>query len=994
MARRTETSINNDLAAALRLLHPAWTEHTLLAESTGVLAESAGRRPDIVITNESRTGGVILETEFDPARSVETEARDRLGNTFAADGSPVEQVVAVSIPEEASTPGTRLETLTYSYKVCTNGTETVTWFPTDGWIEGTLADLAGFVETVAVSPRKLAEGVNALETGVAQATNIIRQGMEGNRRGGLEQMSAALHQRYGEQTTRMAAAIMANALVVQYAIADSEQTIPAPNHPTLRGYGNVLLPGAVLEAWNAILDVNYWPIFKVAHDVLFALDAGTAGRALRRLDESARQLVDLGTTTIGDLAGQMFGQLIADRKFLATFYTQPSSATLLAELAVARLPVDWSDSGQVRELRVADLACGTGALLSAVYRRIIDRLRRAGLDDADLHCPIMENVLIGCDIMPAATHLTSAQLASAHPRITFGDTRISTMPYGEHDPGDGEGTRPFVGSLELFEPGTRPALFGTGATTVTGTGDIAATGMNQIDVPNGSLDLVIMNPPFTRPTNHEVADVPVPSFAGFETSDLEQRAMSTRLAQLRQELIHERAGDGNAGLASYFADLAHVKLRAGGVLALIIPATVVSGWAWHRTRHLLARNYDDITVITIAEGGSTDRAFSADTAMADTILIATKRAAPRAEGEAPRARYLVLDRLPESITAGVEIARESTAQIEAGRLTVGSQRVGWSVQGIFDGDATGHPTGVSNPDVAATASALADGELALPRHRNLPLPIVPLSDLGHRGPVHRDISGINRGKKGGADQPRGPFNITRLKERTAYTRASWPVLWSHDAKAERSMTLLPCSEGDVRPGMRDAALRLWNGYSKASGELIAGAGRLHVNLDFTLPSQPLGACMTPVPTLGGRAWPSFAPTPDDSLQQESWGKALTVWLNTTPGLIARWWISNRQQLGRAGLTVTTLGSIPTLDLRAVPAETAAALAAIFERFAGRDLLPANEAYRDPVRGELDEAVLCDALGLPESTLEPLATLREQWCAEPSVHGGKATRPGA
>ena len=55
------------------------------------------------------------------------------------------------------------------------------------------------------------------------------------------------------------------------------------------------------------------------------------------------------------------------------------------------------------------------------------------------------------------------------------------------------------------------------------------------------------------------------------------------------------------------------------------------------------------------------------------------------------------------------------------------------------------------------------------------------------------------------------------------------------------------------------------------------------------------------------------------------------------------------------------------------------------------MLPANEAYRDNVRQELDEAVLCGALGLPTSALEPLGTLRLQWCEEPSVHGGKSTR---
>ena len=34
-------------------------------------------------------------------------------------------------------------------------------------------------------------------------------------------------------------------------------------------------------------------------------------------------------------------------------------------------------------------------------------------------------------------------------------------------------------------------------------------------IADASLDLVIMNPPFTRPTNHERSDEPVPSFAGF-----------------------------------------------------------------------------------------------------------------------------------------------------------------------------------------------------------------------------------------------------------------------------------------------------------------------------------------------------------------------------------------------------------------------------------------------------------------------------------------------
>ena len=47
---------------------------------------------------------------------------------------------------------------------------------------------------------------------------------------------------------------------------------------------------------------------------------------------------------------------------------------------------------------------------------------------------------------------------------------------------------------------------------------------------------------------------------------------------------------------------------------------------------------------------------------------------------------------------------------------------------------------------------------------------------------------------------------------------------------------------------------------------------------------------------------------------------------------------------------------------------------IFDDFGGRELLPANEAYRDQARQALDRAVLINLLGLPEDILEPLDIL--------------------
>ena len=87
------------------------------------------------------------------------------------------------------------------------------------------------------------------------------------------------------------------------------------------------------------------------------------------------------------------------------------------------------------------------------------------------------------------------------------------------------------------------------------------------------MDLVIMNPPFTRPTNHEATDVPVPSFAGLGNDAEEQIAMSRLLKGIRKR-VNNPAGHGNAGLASNFLDLADAKVRPGGVLAMVMPLSL------------------------------------------------------------------------------------------------------------------------------------------------------------------------------------------------------------------------------------------------------------------------------------------------------------------------------------------------------------------------------------------------------------------------------------
>ena len=122
--------------------------------------------------------------------------------------------------------------------------------------------------------------------------------------------------------------------------------------------------------------------------------------------------------------------------------------------------------------------------------------------------------------------------------------------------------------------------------------------------------------------------------------------------------------------------------------------------------------------------------------------------------------------------------------------------------------------------------------------------------------------------------------------------------------------------------------------------------------------------------------------------KKSWDYAFALWGNCTLGLLLFWWHGNRQQPGRAIITVTTSRSLPVLDFRALSEEQIKQAKRIFDDFKDKRFSPAYVANEDPTRADLDRAVLCDWLGLEENVWQAVRQLARKWCAEPSVHGGK------
>ena len=971
MSKNTEPTVNVVLAEVLRTKNPRWK--SMSAEQTGVLTKS-GCRLDILLPGDAP---VAIETEFMPARTVERDAQGRLDEILEGSRQRIEQAVALRMPESLrACPQAGLREAVagseYTYCLWTMPIdEHPSRWPSDGWITGDVDALADLLENAGLSERVVADSLDALEAGVGAAATMLRKKTQG--RPDINQdIASKLHQEDGMQTSKMAMAIVANALTFQTMISGAHQI---RNIDQMRLASGAVSKPKVLEEWRRILDeVNYWPIFHIAIQILLPVPDGLASKILGGLANTAQALAANGVTRSHDLHGRLFQRLISDRKFLATFYTLPPSATLLAELAVGSLEIpDWGDAEAVKKLRVADLACGTGTLLAAAYQAVLSRFRRAGGDDSEIHRAMVEQALVAADIMPAATHLTTSMLSSMHPAQIFRETQVHTLPYGSADKEDGE--LPYIGALDFIdhEHGMDTLKQGVGLRRAEGHGPDRTVGHEELAsgrfaLKDLSMDLVIMNPPFTRPTNHESTDVPVPSFAGFATKEEEQKAMSERLAALRKSL-KSPAGDGKAGLASNFIDLADVKLREEGkegVLALILPMAFAQGKAWANSRDKLEREYTDIRIVSISASKARDKAFSSDTGMGEVLVLARKRRAVQPGQAKDPVAWITLRRRPASAMDAIEVARGIGKSLRTGarfaRVEVGADLVGTVLR---SGMRHGGFAAVADWALAETAIALESCLLDLPRLKGpMPIKMTNLDSLGRRGFLHRDINGMN------GSQPRGPFDTNPLSPGTP----TYPCLWRHDAKKERHLIVPPDREATVRLGMEERAIQVWE-----------RATRLHFNQDFRLNSQSLAACLTAESAIGGPAWPNY------QLDSPEGEEAMALWANTTLGLLLFWWSGGTQQAGRARLTISRLPEMYVLDIRQLSDQQKQGAKRLFEEFQERAFLPANEAYRDEVRKDLDRALLVDLLGFPETIMESLDLLRRKWCAEPTVHGGKETK---
>ena len=974
-----EQTFNEALADALRARRRAWRDDVryIIAERQQVFDDAGRERPDILVTPPD-IYPVVIEVEWEnPAFG---DARRKLGRHVVGTPFPVRSTIAVGAPleirgwsndhlrERLSQPGgLNLRYAILSANIRGDETEIdlsdadVSVWPATGYVTGTVDDLAVMCEYAAAPPALVTLTANQVASNIHSLADYLYRGLPPGVAGII---AGVLGQRQEMQGLRMACCIWLTSLRLHKLLEDGSPTLRQSGLNSLnwlRNVGSAGLGGGVIsvgdlrEEWDKILAVNYGAIFNTARNALDDRIPDAVGASvLSQLAATAERVTALMLGNRVDFAGELFPLLLDDREETAAHYTLPATAELLAQLAVARMtPDDWASEATVANLRVADLACGTGTLLRAAYHGIRRRHESAGGSAENLHRTMMEESITGLDINALASHMTAAGLSTAEIATEYHTARIAAVAVLGGS----------TGSLELLE--TDQITDVTGQLARTATANLEQPTI--IPVPHHSQDLVIQNPPYSRARgDRRMFDV-----TGID--EKQRRRSVKRLTHLRNNLrdAGDEMTDGQAGLGADFSALAGKKLKPGGVFATVLPLTAAHSESWEGFRRTIEREYREITAIafTAHEGAM----MSADTYMNEMLLVATRRAKDDA-AEDSRITCVNISAVPQSVTASYWYARwindvRQTGANDGVIHEAGRQIGSWAA---ITPPSAGFPwfaVGMQNHNLAAVAGELIAGRLYSPENRRrwqIGLPMTTLDRIVDIGPTHHLIGHVR-----GAREAIGAFTFDEI---TPEFLPTYPALWTADAETQTRLLVSPTHEG--QPATDD---------EEQLRQMLDQRSDLFISRNLRLTSQALAAARTAQPTLGSSTWTGLL-SDDDAVKS-----ALAIWLNSTLSLIVRTSYAQTTQPGRARLQIRGLYGLPIPDFAADndAGERARAIARQnIGELSALELQPISYAFRDANRHRIDRAAL-EMLGLGDDAAAIAAVdfLRAQWCREPSVHGG-------
>ena len=848
------------------------------------------RRMDVVADVEGLRVVLEAETGFDRKAQAIKDADARLRQRLAT------VVFAVCYPDGVTEDNLAEATLTWTVRVKAGA-------PPGDWSTGDVTQLAQAVQQAPrslsgadVAAQLLSDGLDAvvqrLKTPVRQALARALD-LPATKLGGGEQSDGYF------VAAKRGLLVVATAMLFHHRVQGHlpmqrpdgyDGDWPPASATGCAGQSSVI--NAFREAWRGILAVDYRPVFETGRAALAELTADPdTGQAVRSLAEVVARVSERVTGLRHDLLGRIFHRVLDTARYDGSFYTSTAAAVLLATLALRERDADWADPNAAASLRICDPACGTGTLLMAAAERIRDLRNAAGrgdpADEEALGLMLVEDVLWGYDVNLTATHMAASTMGMLSPTTRFSRMNVHRALLGVLD---GE---PYLGSLDFLSGQARLAAWPSVTQQVE-----SEEGMSE---PPPPMDLVIMNPPFTRDSlRHD------------QFSRADEQVIKRREKEILEGQPHRAAARLHSS-GGAFTVLAERMLKDdAGTLALVLPSVVPTAPGNLELRKYLAQRLHIDTIVS-----SHDPArifFSENTSIGEILLVCRrwKNAGPK-----PPTRVVNLARNPatplEALDTAVRIGRVGEAsgqdfhdftvqQVDSGRIGRGD----WFAVNFL------------SPYLVEAYRILSEAEPGA-------VPMIPMSDLAEVGPAGQRI-------------------------RDAYTHADMPTqsgrraLWYHKTDVTQSMG----AQTDVYIEPKESKRHLADSYWEQRSQMLL-PHRLRLNV------ARVAAVMLRERAVGSIWTPCLPHDPDMA-------KAVCLYLNSTPGLLSLLGARDNRVPSYPSFSLDTLRSLPVPNFAALGAAERDLLSSWFGWLQNETLQPFPRMHEDPLRQRIDDAVT-QALGL-------------------------------
>ena len=941
----TEPDANSAIADYLNGVGVGWDAN---AERTQTLAGSGGR-PDIVVRQDQRRS-VVIETEY--GHPAVGDAQSRLGEEILGETWNLAEVVAVGINEECKSL-TRAEFLNRLKR--NDPMLTVQLVSTAGvWPDEPMVsrpvDLVAYCEYAQVPQLE----IDRESANVARRVDSMGQALLNGVRAWtaisddiLAEMVDIVGADSVEEATRIVCAIWLTTIDLHNDLARYSPTLRSKGLETTKALSEnsmfgILSQKHLIDSWEIIEAVNYVPVIELAKSSLSVVErSATVSSVLENLENLSTQVNELQAKHVYNFAGELWQRLVTDREERAAHYTRPEVAELLATLAAQRF--NGRPAEEIASLNLMDAASGTGTLIGAGERALRRIYRQNGGNDPSLHRKRMENHIIALDVDGIAGTLTAKRLTDLDVSQDYHDCRIAVVTHE-------------AGSLSLLNPES------TGISDMLGSGGRGMspdqdTKNGTVQIPVGSVDWVLMNPPYSRPRKG-------------------RRQATTGLAPLRRmaakygwEMSH-----GQAGLGSDFGNMSNIRLKPGGIFAHVLPLTAAHAGSWTSWRRDLENHFEDITVIANTSSSEL-QSMSADTGMSEILVVATKRAKIPERWSPTEILCVNLSDAPSTLAKGYALAHEIIT-IPAGQKS-GTKK--WGNWALVTQRGPGDPWGAvanRNIDLIAISEELLDGNIYNPElftSTPMSLPMATMGELADTGPTHHTI-----GYPSGGD-PIGAFEWTPLKDLPV--APTHRAMWAADGKNQTKLIVQPTHGGSTID-------------RKLARQVTAQRSRLFLNRNLAWTSQALAVANTRALVHGGRTWNALQNVSNEN------AKCITLFSNSIFGAIVRRAYGQKGQRGpRAAVQVGAIAGIPCPAFHADTSEAEAARSiadAHFDRLSKLTLEPFVYCFRDKNRHEIDN-VVARMLGMDPDDSDTQAMMqryRVLFASEPNVNGRSGRILGA